>query len=648
MKRIALFILSLCSILSSYSNDRLSWFKEAKIGAFFHYGVYSSLEGKYIGTNIHEETYTEDNPFVCEWGAEWILNQAKIPRSIYKTYSSKFTASELDMDEWMKVAKKFGARYVVLTAKHHEGFLMYPSTLSDWCTTNSAANGRDIVGEFVEAANKHGFRIGIYFSQNVDWVNEGGLGKVPELKDGEYSYLEQKKYIDETSKVLSEIMDRYGDSVDLFWWDIPSASKNKEFSDILMNTLKEHPKYRDEIIHNDRMSYYEGDYVTLEESFSHAPTSYFERCKSVTFSWGYSSKMKVFSKLEILNDLVRTLNFGGNSLINLPPKENGKFQEDLYEVSEEISDYIIKNKEGIYNTEYTGIIMNQDFGRVTRSGNTLYLHYWHPKEKIELVGYNGNILSSSVLGGGSVDYKKTPSGYLFDTVNKYDVIKVEFDNIETIEGKTGTLEEDITLKAFAAISSNYLFFDHSMNDTRTGPCCRLKSTVKWFVNSDKTAKYKLFIRSGAYHDGNLSLKVNGKESNYTIKKTTGDFNFVESEVCEIELNSGENTIELREIGSQLNIMFHDLRLEQIEVPAGIESSNKDKVKHYTENGLLYINNSEPFHYIIINQSGVIIQQGFSHSKETSIDLSGFENELMLVKIVNNNSHTHNILKTVIK
>jgi alpha-L-fucosidase len=138
-------------------SKRMEWWKDARYGLFIHFGLYSILGGEYNG---------QVTPKI----AEWIQNTLKIPLADYKKLMQKFNPQQFNADEWVSIAKAAGMKYIVITAKHHDGFAMFNSKVSDYNVMNTPF-GRDIIKEMKEACHKQGLKFGLYYSHNIDWEN---------------------------------------------------------------------------------------------------------------------------------------------------------------------------------------------------------------------------------------------------------------------------------------------------------------------------------------------------------------------------------------------------------------------------------------------------------------------------------------------
>jgi hypothetical protein len=138
---------------------RLKWFREARFGMFIHWGVYAVPAGFWQGKPT---------------SAEWIMNRGKIPVADYRAFAEDFTASKYDPQAWAQLAQDAGIKYVVITAKHHDGFTLFDSAYSDWNAVKAAGAKRDLLQPLADAVRAHGMKFGTYYSQSQDWVNLGG------------------------------------------------------------------------------------------------------------------------------------------------------------------------------------------------------------------------------------------------------------------------------------------------------------------------------------------------------------------------------------------------------------------------------------------------------------------------------------------
>ena len=147
--------------LSAAAQDRMTWWRDARFGMFIHWGAYAQLHGWW---NSQRTTGL----------GEWIMHEAHIPVAEYRQVARQFNPVKYDADEWVKTAKEAGMKYIVITSKHHDGFAMFDSKASDWNIVKASPFGRDPLKELSAACQKHGLKLGFYYSLAQDWNNIGG------------------------------------------------------------------------------------------------------------------------------------------------------------------------------------------------------------------------------------------------------------------------------------------------------------------------------------------------------------------------------------------------------------------------------------------------------------------------------------------
>lgn len=200
-------------------DTKMPWFKEGKFGLFIHWGLYSLLGGVYKGETTRGV-------------AEWIMDTLQIPVSEYEKLAEEFNPVNFDADEIVRKAKEWGMKYVVFTSKHHEGFAMYDSKVSDYNVVKATPCHRDILKELQNACEKYDMKLGLYYSQAQDWHEPNGLAAGRDNSHKDYQY-----YLDHKVKPqLKELLTNYG-KIALIWFDTP-LSTTKEQSRELFDTIK--------------------------------------------------------------------------------------------------------------------------------------------------------------------------------------------------------------------------------------------------------------------------------------------------------------------------------------------------------------------------------------------------------------------------
>src|SRR6056297_343500 len=203
---LVLLIISTLASAQKFTNERAQWFTDARFGMFIHWGIYSGAEGFWKGEKLRN-----DNDY-----AEWIMYRNRIDKDEYLTLLDRFDWNEIDPEEWVILAKKSGMKYVTITAKHHDGFGLWDSKVSDFDLGNYT--DRDIIKELSEACQKHGLKLGLYYSHWVDWEHESGWDHTKALDDftsEDYDRYWQEKVIPQ----VRELLTNYGD-ISMLWFDM--------------------------------------------------------------------------------------------------------------------------------------------------------------------------------------------------------------------------------------------------------------------------------------------------------------------------------------------------------------------------------------------------------------------------------------------
>ncbi len=369
---------------------RMAWWRDAKFGMFIHWGVYSVPAGYYKGVKIPGY-------------GEWIMHKAKIPVADYKSFASKFNPTHYNPESWVELAKNAGMKYMVITAKHHDGFAMFDSAASKWDVVDATPYGKDLIAPLGTVCRANGLKFGLYYSQAQDWVHGGSTdwkqkgGQAP--WDPAQTEITMDHYIDTIAvPQMNELMTKYG-SIAALWWDTPT-DMNKERADKLIATLKAQPG----IIHNNRLGGdYQGDFKTPEQTIPATGLDYdWESCMTINKTWGFiSDDAEWKSTKTLVRNLVDIVSKGGNYLLNVGPDSSGMIPPLCVERLQEVGAWMSVNQASIHGTVATPCAVDWN-GRVTMhkkaDGNTtLYLHVfdWKAGEKLYLPV--GNTVTSCYL-----------------------------------------------------------------------------------------------------------------------------------------------------------------------------------------------------------------------------------------------------------
>lgn len=359
--------------------ERMAWWREAKFGLFIHWGVYAVPAGKY-----GDQT---------DYG-EWIMHSARIPSAEYKKYASRFNPFKYDPAAWVKVAKEAGMRYIVITSKHHDGFALYPSDVTDWDVANATPYGKDLLGPLVNEAKKAGLKMGFYYSQSQDWNHPGGAKA--RFKEGDGWDKAHKGDFDEYLANIAlpqtkEILSRY--PLDILWWDTPTWM-NEERTRPFVEALEIRPN----IITNNRLGI-DGDIKTPEQFVPvTGHEGDWETCMTMNRHWGYNAYDDDWkSSEELIRKLIEICSKGGNFLLNVGPTAEGEFPAPCIERLRDMGAWLVVNGEAIYGTTQ-GPFPYLSWGYTTRKEYLLYLHVtdWPGNGKLH-VPITSQVVSAELL-----------------------------------------------------------------------------------------------------------------------------------------------------------------------------------------------------------------------------------------------------------
>lgn len=323
--------------------DNKQWFKQAGFGMMIHWGLYSLLGGEWQGQRMTGI-------------GEWIQQYYRIPNIEYHKLANAFNPIYFDAEEWVRFAKHAGMQYIVVTAKHHEGFAMYHSKVSKFNVYDATPFHRDVIGEIATACRKYNMKFGLYYSQDLDWSepNGGGwhVGKTwngcgteeSELRywvnNWDYPDDEHKDYEqcfrDKIKPQVKELLTEYGDLC-LIWFDTPS-SITPEQSMELYHMVK---KYQPNCLVNSRIGNGVGDYRSMGDN--EIPNEYMaedlvETPATLNDTWGYKSFDNNWKGADKVREIKKYLNERGvNYLLNVGPDGLGRIPAPAVQVLNDLS-----------------------------------------------------------------------------------------------------------------------------------------------------------------------------------------------------------------------------------------------------------------------------------------------------------------------
>ncbi len=386
--RLSFFLIALFFSNTAISQDeklakekRLEWFKNAKLGIFIHWGYY----GVY---GISES---------------WSMYHKKISYNDYMKQAEGFTAKNYNPTEWAKLFKKVGARYSVLTTKHHDGVALWDTKLSHLNVKEKTPAKRDLIAPYIKALRKEGLKVGLYYSL-CDWSHpdyDAVFSRPDTSKDypqqGQEGMSKWQRFVRFYKGQIKEINDRY--QPDLYWFDgdWEKSSEQWQAESLKDSLLKWNPK----MIVNSRLKTY-GDYRTPEQGIPVVrPKGIWEFCMTINDNWGYYPKDTNYKPIsQIIRTFVEVISLGGNLLLNIGMKPDGTIPTEQKERLEALGTWIKKHNYAVFNTK-AGLPYGHFYGPtlLSKDNTKLYLCIFDtPKNYISLKGIQNKIKSIRVVG----------------------------------------------------------------------------------------------------------------------------------------------------------------------------------------------------------------------------------------------------------
>lgn len=388
MKARLIYVMFFLSIFSGYNSlgqesaemksERMQWFKDAKLGIFIHWGIYA--------VNGIDES--------------WSFYNGYISYNDYMKQLNGFTAANYKPDEWASLINESGAKYAVLTTKHHDGVALWNTKAGDLSVVKKTPAARDLVAPFYGALTKAGIKVGLYYSL-LDWSNPD----YPNFTKSEKRYLNDSVKWSRFSVFNHQQIAELGKNFkpDLYWFDgdwEQSAEKWKA-GEIREMILKQNPG----AIINSRLQGY-GDYATPEQGLPviRPADRYWELCMTINDSWGYQQNDKEFkSSSQIIKIFAETLSKGGNLLLDIGPKADGTVPSEEIAILKDLGKWTKKHSEAIYGTE-GGLPPGYFYGpsTISKDSTMLYLFvHGNPEGQVMVEGIKNKISRIYVVGNGT-------------------------------------------------------------------------------------------------------------------------------------------------------------------------------------------------------------------------------------------------------
>ncbi|MEP3374117.1 MAG: alpha-L-fucosidase [Maribacter dokdonensis] len=370
-------------------DERMEWWRDAKFGMFIHWGVYSIIGG-------------ERGEKIAGGGAEWAMDKLDYTIEEYEKFPAMFNPELFNADDWVKMAKDAGMKYIVITSKHHDGFGLWDSKVSDYDIMDASPFKRDIIRELAEASREQGIRFGVYHSI-VDWHHPQAQGNLfPNYNAGQKDQTvvnpEFPQYYKNYLKPqVKELLTNYGD-IDIVWFDGDwIADYTTEMGKDMYGFIRE--MQPNTIINNrvdkgrkgmegmDREGNFAGDFGTPEQEIPATGIAEdWEACMTMNGTWGYKpDDTKWKSSEDLIQKLVDIVSKGGNFLLNIGPDGYGRFPSQSIRRLKALGEWTDANGEAVYGAKASPFDM-PEWGRYTSKDGVIYAHIfnWPEDGKLKL------------------------------------------------------------------------------------------------------------------------------------------------------------------------------------------------------------------------------------------------------------------------
>lgn len=545
--------------LISGREKRMKWWKDARFGMFIHWGLFSQLAGEYTDNKI-------------KGLGEWIMYDAKIPVNEYRKIASTFNPVHFNADEWVRIARDAGMKYIVITAKHCDGFAMFDSDVSAYNIVDATPFKRDPMKELEVACKKYGLRLGFYYSQNWDWnePNALGLQNTWDFPDKE-SKNSEIYYNTKAIPQVKELLTKYDPAI--IWFDVP-MDITEEQSFKFLKTIR---GARPNCIINDRISkehsggvagkLFMGDYLTPEQYIPAEVSQPFEVCMTLNDTWGYKYYDRNWkSAKKVVDNLIDITGKEGNYLLNIGPDSKGIIPAQTVKILKIVGEWMDKNGESIYGSSASplGQLPFKD-ARCTAKPGKLFIHLMEWPEGNEMIvpGVNAKVKSVYYLA----DSSKQKLSFQH-TINHDLIINLDIGNINKnyIDPYSTTLVIEYSGK-LRPLSSNFLvdpafpaFFDPIVAKTSSDSLQyglsknwdginRDFETLKWRDTSKMSWDFRT-IRNGVYEieidyaadenclDNEMKLNVYDQAFSFKTENTGGWYNYRKTILGKVKIVDG--------------------------------------------------------------------------------------------------------------
>jgi alpha-L-fucosidase len=542
------------------ASDRTAWFRDAKFGLFIHWGVYSMIGRE-----------------------EWARQLLQIPVEEYQTYADNFNPVDFDPDEWVELAKDAGVRYIVITSKHHDGFCIFDSALTDY-DVMKARYGRDILGMLTAACRKGGMPLGFYYSI-MDWHHPDYLPRRNWETDRSAEGADFGRYMDYAVGQIRELVTKYDPAV--LWFDGEWEHSNEEQRAVEIERILR--SLKPDILINDRLFKRLpglGDFGTPEnfvpatgERNEDGSPRLWEACVTTNWNgWGYNHYETEFhSSTQLIRQLIEIVSKGGNLLLNVGPGPDGTIQPEFVARLRRMGEWLRANGEAIYGTTASVFERLPFFGRCTVKGEKLYVHVmgWPNDGTISLPGLKTPVRKAYLLleAAEPLPFRKSGEDVVVDLPARAPdtdatVVVVELQGkpeaapYEIRPGEDGRIELPVCLADLVSRMGQRAYLDHFYRTTMLTNWQNVNDFPEWEFTTEDAGTYEVLASYASMWGGKASFEVEVDETRIPgVTESSPSVYFPKTfSLGKIDLGPGPHTLRFRITCVANN---HALNLENI-------------------------------------------------------------------------------------
>jgi len=570
-------------------DTRVAWWRDARFGMFIHWGIYSLPGGEWKGKRV-------------DGYAEHLMRKEKIPRAEYLELAHRFNPVKFDPDKWVKTARQAGMRYLIITAKHHDGFAMYNSKVSGYNVVKQTAWKHDPMADLSAACKKYGIKFGFYYSHAFDWEHPDAPGNDWDYKNpgGDLNLYGGRDWYDLHPELLPKAV-RYVDEKaipqikelltlyhpDILWFDTPQKLPLSENIRILQAIRETAPN----VVVNGRLARSAnlnmGDY----RNTSDRPAEFFpvdgdwEAIPTTNESYGYSKYDKSHKPLGFFIQLLaKSASRGGNLLMNIGPMGDGEFAPEDVNILKGLAKWMHKNSESIYRTTKTPLPF-QSWGVSTRKGNLLYLHVfnWPVNNSIIVGGMKSDIGRAYLLTDPSkkeLSFKRISS--LDVRINVPSQASDQANTVIVLETKGAIQTDSVRLLSGSGVVNRLLAFDARLigkgfgfGDGKTGKYyvdgwSKKDQLIKWDFRLIQPATYKIVLKylADSTDAGGYQITIGNQVKKGEVLSSAKE-EVKAADLGQVSLSPGIHTLQITAVEITKSALMKILEIQLVPVRSGL-------------------------------------------------------------------------------